>query len=143
MSDVPPNSELGGYRIERLVGRGGMSVVYLAEHVRLKRKVALKVLSPELAKDERFRERFIRESELAASLEDPNVLPIYEAGEQDGVLFIAMRYLDGTDLKTLLDRRVRSSRLGSPPSSDRWRARSTPPTRRVSCTVTSSRGTSW
>ena len=103
MSDVPPYNELGGYRIERLLGRGGMSAVYLAEHVRLKRKVALKVLSPELARDERFRERFIRESELAASLEDPNVLPIYEAGEQDGVLFIAMRYLDGTDLKTLLE----------------------------------------
>ncbi|HEY7660871.1 MAG TPA: protein kinase [Actinomycetota bacterium] len=103
MSEVPPHSEIGGYRIERLIGRGGMSAVYLAEHARLKRKVALKVLSPELARDERFRERFIRESELAASLEDPNVLPIYEAGEQDGVLFIAMRYLDGTDLKTLLE----------------------------------------
>ena len=100
----PPGDELGGYRIERLIGRGGMSAVYLAEQIRLKRKVALKVLSPELAQDERFRERFIRESELAASLDHPNVLPIHEAGEQDGRLYIAMRYVDGMDLKTLLDR---------------------------------------
>jgi len=95
--------EFGGYRIETALGRGGMGAVYLAEHVRLKRKVALKVLPPELAEDERFRDRFIRESELAASLDHPNVLPIYEAGEQDGVLFIAMRFVDGMDLKKLLE----------------------------------------
>ena len=99
-----PDREFAAYRIERVLGRGGMGVVYLAEHVRLKRKVALKMLSPELAQDERFRDRFIRESEIAASLDDPNVIPIYEAGEQDGVLFIAMRYVDGRDLKTLLER---------------------------------------
>jgi len=97
-------SELAGYRIERLLGRGGMSVVYLAEDLRLKRKVALKLLAPELAADERFRERFLRESELAASLDHPNVIPIYEAGEAEGVLYIAMRFVEGTDLKTLLER---------------------------------------
>ena len=80
-----------------------MGVVYLAEHERLKRKVALKVLAPELADDERFRDRFIRESELAASLDEPNVLPVYDAGEHDGNLFIAMRYVAGTDLRGLID----------------------------------------
>ena len=80
-----------------------MGVVYLAEHERLKRKVALKVLAPDLADDERFRDRFIRESELAASLDEPNVLPVYDAGEHDGNLFIAMRYVAGTDLRGLID----------------------------------------
>ena len=100
---APAGSEVGGYRIERLLGRGGMGAVYLAEHVRLKRKVALKLLASELAEDQRFRDRFLRESQVAASLDDPNVIPIYEAGEQDGVLFIAMRYVDGRDLKLLLE----------------------------------------
>ena len=79
-----------------------MSVVYLAEDLRLRRRVALKVLAPELASDARFRERFLRESELAASIDHPNIIPIYEAGEADGRLFIAMRYVEGTDLKALL-----------------------------------------
>jgi YVTN family beta-propeller protein len=79
-----------------------MSVVYLARDLRLSRSVALKVLAPELAEDERFRERFLRESRLAASIDHPNVIPIFEAGESQGVLFIAMRYVGGTDLKALL-----------------------------------------
>ncbi|HJP65379.1 MAG TPA: serine/threonine-protein kinase [Actinomycetota bacterium] len=91
-------TDLGGYRLESQLGRGGMSVVYLATDQRLKRKVALKVLASELAEDERFRDRFIRESELAASLDHPNIVPIYEAGEVDGLLYIAMRYVEGTDL---------------------------------------------
>jgi YVTN family beta-propeller protein len=95
-------TELAGYYIESVLGRGGMSVVYRAEDVRLKRKVALKLLAPELAEDERFRERFLRESQLAASLDHPNVVPIYEAGELDRLLYIAMRYVPGTDLKALL-----------------------------------------
>ncbi len=101
-ADPRIGSELAGYRIESLLGRGGMSVVYLAEDLRLDRKVALKLLAPELSEDERFRERFLRESKLAASLDHPNVIPIYEAGETGGVLFIAMRYVEGTDLKELL-----------------------------------------
>lgn len=96
-------STLAGYRIERLLGRGGMSVVYLAEDTRLERPVALKLIAPELAEDEQFRDRFLWESRLAASLDHPNVIPIYEAGEADGQLFIAMRYVDGTDLRKLLD----------------------------------------
>ena len=95
-------TKLAGYRVERLLGRGGMSVVYLAEDLRLGRRVALKLLAPELAEDERFRERFLRESRLAASIDHPAVIPIYEAGESEGVLYIAMRYVEGTDLKRLL-----------------------------------------
>jgi predicted Ser/Thr protein kinase len=97
-------SRLLDYRLEDVLGRGGMSVVYLAEDLRLRRKVAIKLLAPELAEDERFRERFVRESELAASIDHPNVIPIYEAGEVDGRLYIAMRYVAGTDLKTVLRR---------------------------------------
>jgi YVTN family beta-propeller protein len=96
--------EFAGYRIEAVLGRGGTSVVYRAEDRRLQRKVALKLLAPELAEDERFRERFLRESRLAASLDHPNVIPIYEAGEADGVLFIAMRYVEQTDLKAIIER---------------------------------------
>jgi protein kinase-like protein len=95
-------TELAGYRIERVLGRGGMSVVYLAQDLRLKRNVALKLLAPELAEDEGFRVRFLRESQLAASLDHPNVVPVYEAGEVEGLLYIAMRYVLGTDLKALL-----------------------------------------
>ena len=79
-----------------------MSVVYLAEDPRLGRKVALKLLTSELAENARFRERFLRESRLAASLDHPNVIPVYEAGEVDGLLYIAMRYVEGTDLRQLI-----------------------------------------
>jgi YVTN family beta-propeller protein len=102
VSDLPVGSELRGYRVEGLLGRGGMSVVYLAEDLRLRRRVALKLLDPRLAEDEGFRERFLAESELAASLDHACVVPIYEAGEADGRLFIAMRYVEGSDLKELL-----------------------------------------
>jgi YVTN family beta-propeller protein len=95
-------TELAGYRIERVLGRGGMSVVYLAHDPRLKRNVALKLLAPGLAEDDGFRVRFLRESQLAASLDHPNVVPVYEAGEVDGLLYIAMRYVPGTDLRALL-----------------------------------------
>ena len=96
--------ELGGYRVEELIGRGGMSVVYLAEQLALGRKVALKLLSPELSEDEEFRQRFIRESRLAGGLEHPNIIPVHEAGDVEGLLFIAMRYVKGSDLKALLQR---------------------------------------
>jgi serine/threonine protein kinase len=83
-------SEFAGYRIEGVIGRGGMSVVYLAEHVRLGRKVALKVLAPDLAESERCHDRFLRESKLAASIDHPNIVPIYDADEAEGVLYVAM-----------------------------------------------------
>jgi YVTN family beta-propeller protein len=96
--------ELAGYRIEGLLGRGGMGEVYRALDTGLSRPVALKVLRSELAEDERFRERLLRESRLAASLDHPNVIPIYEAGEETGRLFIAMRFVAGEDLKAMLRR---------------------------------------
>ena len=101
-SDVALGSELAGYRIEALVGRGGMGAVYRAEETQLGRKVALKVIATDLAEDSRFRERFLRESRIAASLDHPHIVPIFQAGEQDGALFIAMRYVDGTSLAHLL-----------------------------------------
>jgi hypothetical protein len=96
-------TEFAGYRIEALLGRGGMSVVYRAENARLGNKVALKLLAEELANDESFRERFVRESRTAAALNHPNIVTIYDAGDEDGALYIAMRYVDG-DLKQLLSR---------------------------------------
>jgi DNA-binding beta-propeller fold protein YncE len=97
-------AEVAGYRIEQRIGRGGMGEVYRAVDVRLGRPVALKLLRLELNADSRFRERLLRESRLAAALDHPNVIPIYEAGEADGRLFIAMRFVDGADLRTLLRR---------------------------------------
>ena len=102
--DSRVGTELAGYRIESLLGHGGMSVVYLAEDRRLKRRVALKLMAAGLAEDETFRERFLRESQLAASIDHPSIVPIYEAGESDELLFIAMRYVEGADLKERLRR---------------------------------------
>src|SRR3990170_2697528 len=101
-SELAPGTAVAGYRIERLIGRGGMGAVYRAEEEGLGRKVALKVIAPELAQDERFRERFLRESRIAASLDHPHVIPIYQAGEEEGLLFLAMRYVEGTDLAKLV-----------------------------------------
>src|SRR5215210_6486177 len=95
-------STLGDFRIEGVVGRGGMGVVYRATQLTLGRPVALKVISSALAWEEGFRERFERESRLAASLDHPHVIPVYAAGEQDGVLYIAMRFVEGTDLRALI-----------------------------------------
>jgi serine/threonine protein kinase len=105
--ESPPDprvgTQLAEYRIEGLIGRGGMGVVYLAEHVHLGKRVALKVLPPEYAADQDFRERFEREARLAASLEHPNIVPVTDAGEFDGELWIAMRFVDGTDLREVLN----------------------------------------
>ncbi len=99
---LAPGTTVAGYRVEALIGRGGMGAVYRADEEGLGRKVALKVIAPELAQDERFRERFLRESRIAASLDHPHVIPIYQAGEQDGVLFLAMRYVEGSDLAAVV-----------------------------------------
>ncbi len=90
--------------IERELGRGGMGHVFLANHTSLGRRAALKVLAPTFAADAAFRERFVRESQLVAAIEHPNMIPIYDAGEADGVLFIAMRYVEGYDLMQLIAR---------------------------------------
>lgn len=102
MAVVEVGAEFAGYRIESRLGRGGMGTVFLAEQLRLHRRVALKILSGDLAEDEGFRERFLQESELAASLDHPNIIPVYDAGEVDGVAYIAMRYVAGTDLAELI-----------------------------------------
>src|SRR3954465_14756813 len=88
-----------GHRIEAVAGRGGMGVVYVATHLALNRRVALKLIAPELSADESFRERFQQESVTAGSIDHPNVIPIYHAGEEDGKLYITMRYVEGTDLR--------------------------------------------
>jgi serine/threonine-protein kinase len=95
---------LAGYRLDEMVGRGGMAVVYRAEDLRLGRTVAVKLLAPDLARNDVFRERFARESKIAAAIDHPHIVPVYEAGEADGLLFIAMRYVRGRDLRALLDR---------------------------------------
>jgi DNA-binding beta-propeller fold protein YncE len=97
-------STLGGYRIDSLVARGGMGIVYRATQLALERPVALKVIARELAGDEKFRQRFLSESRLAARLEHPSVVPVYDAREEDGELIVAMRLIEGGDLRKLIDR---------------------------------------
>src|SRR3954449_5936856 len=104
---VEIGSVFAGHRIDSLAGRGGMGVVYVATHLALNRRVALKLITPELAADEGFRERFKQESMTAASIDHPNVIPIYHAGEEDGKLYITMRYVEGTDLREMIAQRGR------------------------------------
>jgi serine/threonine-protein kinase len=108
MSGLPlVGDEFAGYRVRAVLGRGGMSVVYQAENLRLSNVIALKVLSPELADDDVFRARFLEESRIAASLNHPNVIPIYDMGSSDGLLYIAMRYVSGTDMRQMIKKRGR------------------------------------
>jgi hypothetical protein len=103
MAELPLiGDEFAGYRMRAVLGRGGMSVVYQAENLRLNNVIALKVLAPELATDDVFRARFLEESRIAASLNHPNVIPIYDMGSSQGLLYIAMRYVSGTDLRQVL-----------------------------------------
>jgi DNA-binding beta-propeller fold protein YncE/tRNA A-37 threonylcarbamoyl transferase component Bud32 len=96
--------EIGGYRVEELIGRGGMGEVYRAHDDRLDRNVALKILASRYVDDDTFRERLLRESRLAASLDHPNVVPVYDAGEADAGFYLAMRYVEGPDLRAVLRR---------------------------------------
>jgi serine/threonine protein kinase len=108
MSGLPlVGDEFAGYRVRSVLGRGGMSVVYQAENLRLSSVIALKVLAPELASDDVFRARFLEESRIAASLNHPNVIPIYDMGSQDDLLYIAMRYVSGTDMRQMIKKRGR------------------------------------
>jgi tRNA A-37 threonylcarbamoyl transferase component Bud32 len=101
---LPVGVEVAGYRIESFVARGGMAEVYRARDLQLDRQVALKLLAPELAESESFRARFLRESRLAASIDHPHIIPIFAAGMADDLLYLAMRYVQGADLKALLAR---------------------------------------
>jgi streptogramin lyase len=104
VADLGIGTTVAGYRIDGLIARGGMGVVYRATHLGLERPVALKVIARELADREGFRERFLRESRLAARLDHPAVVPVYDSREVDGELIVAMRLVEGGDLRKLIDR---------------------------------------
>jgi pSer/pThr/pTyr-binding forkhead associated (FHA) protein len=101
-SELTVGSVFAGCRIEEIIGQGDMGVVYRADELALHRRVALKLILPEYSQDQRFRERFRRESMVAAAIDHPNVIPIFDAGDEDGVLYITMRLVEGTDLRALI-----------------------------------------
>ncbi len=107
MPDLLPGAEIAGCRIEAVAGRGGMGIVYRATQLSLGRPVAVKLIAPGRAGDPGFRERFERESRIAAAIDHPNVIPVYAAGEEGGHLYLVMRYVKGTDLQGLLARERR------------------------------------
>jgi hypothetical protein len=108
MPDLPlVGDEFAGYRLRAVLGRGGMSTVYQAENPRLGNVIALKVLAPELASDDVFRTRFLEESRIAAAMNHPHVIPIHDMGSGDGLLYIAMRCVSGTDLRQMISKRGR------------------------------------
>ena len=139
VGDFSIGSEVAGYRIEELIARGGMGVVYRATHLGLERPVALKVIARELADRDGFRERFLRESRLAARLDHPSVVPVYDSREVDGELIVAMRLVKGGDLRRLIDRegplppapRARPARPGRRRARRRPRRRHRPPRRQA------------
>ncbi|HEX6026552.1 MAG TPA: serine/threonine-protein kinase, partial [Solirubrobacter sp.] len=102
MRVLAPGTVLAGYRIETLVGRGGMGVVYRAVQLDLERVVAVKVIAPELLDDDDVRARFLTEARAAARVDHPNVIPVHAAGEEDGIAYITMRYVAGDDLRSLV-----------------------------------------
>src|SRR6188768_2375398 len=104
MGELEPGTVFAGHRIEMVAGRGGMGVVYKATQLALDRTIALKVIAAGLLEDQTVRARFVRESKVAASIDHPNVIPIYYAGEEDGIAYIAMRYVSGDDIRSLVRR---------------------------------------
>jgi serine/threonine protein kinase len=102
-AEIRPGSRVAGYLLEEQVGRGGMAVVFRAVDELLERRVALKFLAPALAADQAFRQRFIRKSRAAAFVDDPHIIPVHAAREAGGVLFIAMRWVPGGDVRALMD----------------------------------------
>src|SRR4051794_21420670 len=107
--ELQPGQTIAGYRIDGVAGRGGMGVVYRATQLALDRTVALKAIAPELAQDPEFRERFKRESRMAAAIRHPNVIAVHDAREEDGALFIVMDFVEGTDLSAVI---AQEGRLG-------------------------------
>jgi tRNA A-37 threonylcarbamoyl transferase component Bud32 len=101
-TDLHLGRVLAGYRIEELIARGGMGLVYRAEHLNLRRRAAIKIIAPELAEDPGFRERFNGEARIAGALQHPNIVTVYDAGEEDGLLYLAMQYIEGSDLSSVL-----------------------------------------
>ena len=134
MADTSDDARLGtviaGYRIEERIGRGGMGVVYRAEHLNLRRRAAIKIIAPDLAESDGFRERFTREARIAAALQHPNIVTVYDAGEVDGLLYLAMQYIEGEDLSAILQQgRAACARTARSTSAARSPRRSTPRTR--------------
>src|SRR3954462_790610 len=149
MAELAPGTVFAGFRIDRVAGRGGMGVVYRATQLGLGRPVALKLIAEERAAAPAFRARFQRESRLTAAIDHPNVIPVYAAGEESGHLYLAMRYVAGTDLEALLRRagplppaRAPARRGGPRRSPRRSPWGSTRPPALASSTATSSRRTS-
>ena len=134
--ELQPGDQLAGYAIEAVLGRGGMGIVYRAFDARLGRPVALKLIAPERAQDERFRERFLVESQLAASLDHSNVVPVYDAGEAEGVSTSPCATSRAPISAPCSNERRRSILSGRSPWSARSRPRWMPPTRVGSSTVT-------
>ena len=135
MPEQPPDPRLGtvvaGYRIDSRIGRGGMGVVYVAEHQTLRRQAALKIIVPDLAENPDFRERFLREARIAAALPHPNIVTVYDAGEIDGMLYIAMQFVPGATCRRSCATRGGSARTGRSTSAARSAPRSTRRTRRA------------
>jgi len=96
-------TEIAGYRIEERIGRGGMGVVYRAQHMNLQRRAAIKIIAPEFADTKGFRSRFIREARIAAALQHPNIVTVYDAGQSGQTLYIAMQFIRGSDLAAILN----------------------------------------
>ena len=107
MSELTPGTTFADHVIRSVLGRGGMGVVYRATHVPLDREVALKVIAPQYSGDHEFRRRFRREFRATAAIQHPNVIPVYHAGEEDGLLYVTMRFVEGTDLSRALMARGR------------------------------------
>ena len=141
MPELERGAEFAGCRIETVAGRGGMGVVYRARELSLGRPVALKLLAPGRAQDRAFRERFQRESRMAAAIDHPNVIPVYAAGEEDGLLYLVIGSVGGTDLHKLLRDQGALAPDRAAETWRRWRRASMPRTRPGSCTATSSRPT--
>ena len=143
MGELEPGTVFAGHRIEAVAGRGGMGVVYRATQLALDRTVALKVIARRAARGPDGPRRFVRESKVAASIDHPNVIPIYYAGEEHGIAYIAMRYVAGDDVRSLVRREGRArARAGGADRRRRSAPRSTPRTPPASCTATSSPRTS-
>ena len=142
MAELQPGTIFAGHRIEAIAGRGGFGAVYRATHLALDHVVALKVISGERAADETFRDRFKSESRIAVSIRHPNVVAVHHAGEEDGQLFVTMDFIDGSDLRGLLNREGRLTPTRRCRSSRRSPRRWTPPMNAGWCTATSSRATS-
>ena len=121
LAGLAPGAVVAGYRLETRIGAGGMAVVFRARDERLGRTVALKVLAPSLAGNGEFRERFIRESRAAAAVDHPHIIPVYGAGDADGILYLAMRYVSGGDLRSVMHREGPLPAERQPPGQHRER----------------------